>query len=319
MAAGPFEAWVKRLRPSWLKGAKGQAIMGGLARVMGDLSVAWAENAQQQHMPLLADAEALPLIGSERRLPQGPTEADADYAIRMTQAVPMWGRAGSPLGLLLALHYEGFTGAVLVQQNGCYFELADPSVLAPAQTKGNLGTRPSDGHPWWTFDADDSWCSRFAIVFPAGVGIFTKIGIATFDGTEDGTVGHPWPLVTWPAAFADATYHTLPGAPVTADGPVSVAVDETTKTAASVRMTASGSFVGTVPVLGWPDGENPFANISASDLAKCKRIVRDWKPAKAKCMGLFVLVSGRSWGWPLVAWGDVGLKWGGEVVAFSLE
>jgi hypothetical protein len=320
VAAGPFEAWVRGLRISWLKGAKGQAIAGAFARVMGDLSVAWADRAQLQHFPADCEAEALPLLGSERGLPQGPTETDADYRIRLTQAIPLWRRAGSPLGLLLALHYEGFSGAVIVQQNGCYFELTDPDPISPVQTKGDLGERPVDGHPWWTFDNDDAWCSRFAILFPAGVGIFTRVGWAVFDGTEDGATV-PWPTVTWSTTFDDATYLTLCGAPVTADGPVSVAVDASSKTAASVQVAASGSFVGTVPVIAWPAGENPFAWASSADLAKLARIVKAWKPAKAKCMGAFVLVAGEMWDWPVGTWDEPGGIWGppGEVVIFTLE
>lgn len=42
------------------------------------------------------------------------------------------------------------------------------------------------------------------------------------------------------------------------------------------------------------------------------KIVRDWKPAKARYMGAKVVVSGAVWGWPIgITWGQVGLTWGG--------
>jgi hypothetical protein len=49
-----------------------------------------------------------------------------------------------------------------------------------------------------------------------------------------------------------------------------------------------------------------------SDLAdELNRIVRLWKPAKARFMGTYVVVTAPVWGWPpSTKWGDPGLKWG---------
>lgn len=45
--------------------------------------------------------------------------------------------------------------------------------------------------------------------------------------------------------------------------------------------------------------------------------VRLWKPAKARFMGTWVVVSGPTWGWPIgVAWGDLGRDWGGGVTRY---
>jgi len=45
--------------------------------------------------------------------------------------------------------------------------------------------------------------------------------------------------------------------------------------------------------------------------------VRQWKPAKARFMGTFVLETGVAWGWPPdLDWGDAGLDWGESVVRF---
>lgn len=45
--------------------------------------------------------------------------------------------------------------------------------------------------------------------------------------------------------------------------------------------------------------------------------VRLWKPAKARFMGTWVIVSGPTWGWPIgVEWGDPGRVWGGGVTRY---
>lgn len=44
--------------------------------------------------------------------------------------------------------------------------------------------------------------------------------------------------------------------------------------------------------------------------AALNQIVRLWKPAKARFMGTWVIVSGPVWGWPIgAAWGDLGRVW----------
>lgn len=43
------------------------------------------------------------------------------------------------------------------------------------------------------------------------------------------------------------------------------------------------------------------------------RLVAAWKPAKARFMGTWIVLSGAIWGWPVGArWGDVGRTWGGS-------
>lgn len=331
MAAGPFEKWVKGLRISWLKGAKAQAIMGGFVRVMGDLSAAYAERAQEQHFPLLCEDEALPLIGSERTIPQGQSETNANFKQRVMNAIPQRQRTETPLGLLTALHYGGFPGAVLVQQNGRAYQLDDPDepyAINPTQTIAALGGNPNlsgaaAGHAWWTFDDDVDWCSRFAVLFD-GVNdrAFRELALVTFDGTEDGSVAHPWPRAEWSEPFIDTTYITVPGPPVTSSGPVSVwCVSDATKTVTSITVEASGPFVGTVPVLAWPVGANPFAWLSAAKLARLRNIILDWKPARTKCMGIYALISGELWDWPVGTWDEAGGVWGppSEVVVFASE
>ena len=316
MAMGNFERFTRALRPSWLKGPKGKAIMGSFARVLGDLSVAWADFAQQQHHPQLALSEALPLIGSERLLPQGPHETDASYAIRLTGAVQAWQRAGTPLGLLSALHWGGFPNAVIVQQNGLGFSFSSPppagvdplslfvvtplsTLIAPLHSDKNLARSIPAGNSWWTFDSNTDLCSRFWILFPTVADAFVTWGTATFTGVEDG-INVPWPTATWNNPFSDTTYSISPGCPeIDSNGIVAVNADASTKTKTGVQIVSSAPFVGTVRVLAYAAGTNPFCSPSSAALTRLRNIVKLWRPAKATCVGAYVLVRGSFMGWPV--------------------
>jgi hypothetical protein len=81
---------------------------------------------------------------------------------------------------------------------------------------------------------------------------------------------------------------------------------------------------------GWTFGADPaaiwnqFGIIFGADISDLTvgsqkallidEIVKQWKPAKAKFMGTWVVVSGSIWGWPFgVEWGDPSRNWGGVV------
>ncbi len=310
-SAGPFERWVTKLRVSWM-GDKAKAIFGGWAAAMADKTRMWAIQVLYEHLPEYASNDSLPLIGSGRGLPQGRSETFSAFATRLTQAIPQWRRAGSPLGLLYALHVAGFDGAVLVQQNGVGYSLSTPvnetSPVMVTTTLSALDVALHSDHdlsrsipavtPWWTFDSDTDFCSRFAILFPDTLpGAFVTYGVATFTGAEDGSTT-PWPTVTWNNPFPDMTYVAIPGA-VYSTSPAAVSVDPSTKTKTTVQVAASGPFVGTVEVLAWQTGSNPFADLHPADLARLQTIVRAWKPSKATCRGVYALVLGHFIGWPV--------------------
>jgi len=72
---------------------------------------------------------------------------------------------------------------------------------------------------------------------------------------------------------------------------------------------------------------NQFGLVFGSDVSglsdgtalasKLNATVRLWKPAKARYMGAWVIVSGPTWGWPIgITWGGGGLTWGGGVTRF---
>jgi hypothetical protein len=323
--AGVFETWATRLRLAW-NGVKAQAIMGGFAAVF-DKSLVWADAAVKMRMPGKAsDLAALPLIGSGRLLPQGPTELDADYALRLQYWREQWKFAGTPLGVLLALHFAGFDGLYIVQQNGLAYTLTgtlptiganwDPTAnlsittcltLATTQTSNvAVGHSVPAGVPWFKFDDDTDWCSRFAILIPGETYSAEAYGTATFTGAENGG-SVPWPTATFSPAWSQSftSYRVLVGIPTITDslGPVAVWADGNSKTNTGVRIGASAPFGGTVDV-------KAYLSLDANAVALMQSIVSLWRPRKAKCMGIYRLDYGECWDWPPTkTWDTQGSTW----------
>jgi hypothetical protein len=74
---------------------------------------------------------------------------------------------------------------------------------------------------------------------------------------------------------------------------------------------------------GGPETWNQFGLLFGADYApltvgsqaalQLDAIIRAWKPAKARYMGCWVVLSGSIWGWPFgVTWGAGGRTWGGS-------
>lgn len=232
-----YETWGQQLRLPWI-GAKGREILGGFIRVLGDWAIDWGTQSALEHLPEFASAASNALTASERQIVPGPTETAASLARRLARAVRQWQYAGTPLGLLLALFYAEFTGAVLVQQNGRGHSLSGaPDLDDPtaAHVVTTLAANPmlSPPHAWWTFDGDDSYCSRFAVLFPS----------------------------------------TAPD-----------------------------------PQLG-----------VAANLARIQRVIRLWRPAKAKCVGIYHCGAGKFVGWPVRQANDGGTVGPSTVTFYAAE
>jgi hypothetical protein len=324
-----FERWVTSLAAA--QGVVRRRLLGGFAAVLGDKSKEWATQADLEHLPAYASDSSIALIASERQLDTLINEAPSSIAAR----APFWLQLarfyGTGLGILLGLHYTGFDGATLVQQNGRALSLAlplppfvlgqawDPTpnlvvtscppLALPLTSSVTPGRVIPAGTPWFMFDSDTDFCSRFAVIFGGLPESLTTVGVATFTGTDTATA-------TWNHIFPDTTYHMLAGAPLIGDdvGAVFVGADATTKTLSSVQVQASAAFTGTVTVLAWQNGAFPFADIHPSDLRRLRDVILKWKPAKATCVSISAVISGRLWGFPLdVKWGDGG-TWGGTTV-----
>jgi hypothetical protein len=324
-----FERWITNLDAA--QGLVRGRLLGGFAAVAGDKSKEWTTQADLEHLPAYASNASIALIASERQLDTIVNEAPSSIAER----APFWLQLarfyGSGLGILLGLHYSGFDGATLVQQNGRMLSLAlplppfvlgqawDPTpnlivtpcapLAVPLTSSVTPGRVIPAGTPWFAFDSDTDFCSRFAVIFTGFPEAFTTGGVATFASSDTATA-------TWNHLFPDTTYHVQVGVPVISDGSggVSVAADSTTKTISGVQIVASAAFTGTVPVLAWQNGANPFLDLHPQDAKRLRDTILKWKPAKATVVSISAVVSGRLWGFPVtVAWGDGGV-WGGSTL-----
>lgn len=71
-----------------------------------------ARRAVRTRYPDFALDGALPIIGADRLLPQGPTESNQDFATRLKRAFALWYFGGTPTGVVQAFLQAGF-GSVL--------------------------------------------------------------------------------------------------------------------------------------------------------------------------------------------------------------
>lgn len=326
-----YEAWVTGFKA--VQGLVRKRIFGAFASVLGDKSVVWMTQANLEHLPSFASDQSVALIASERQMDIASGEAASSIAARAPYWLQLARFSGSGLGVLLGLHFSGFDGAVLVQQNGIALTLTLPlpsfvlgqawdptpnlvktacSQLAVAltssvtpPTSNSLGRKIPAGNSWWMFDNNTDLCSRFAVLFPGPTfpSAFMTSGVATFTGIEDGSLAHPWPTVTWNNAFADTTYKVQTGAITITDGggPVVVVADTRTKTTAGVQIASDASFVGTVDVFAWQAGANPYADPHSADLSRMQSAIKKWRPAKSFCVGIYVVTQGKMFGWPVQA------------------
>ncbi len=161
----------------------------------------------------------------------------------------------------------------------------------------NLARSIPAGTPWWTFDSDTDFCSRFAVLFPGPIfpSSFTTWATATFTGAED-TVA-----VSWNNPFTDTTYKVMCGAANITDGgpPVVVDVDGTTQTTTGITVRTSSRFTGTVDLVAYQVGAVPFADLHLSDLARLRSVIGKWRPAKATCVGAYAVAQGKFSAWPV--------------------
>lgn len=196
------QTWARQLRLAF-NGTKGNAILSSFAALLIDKAIDWGTAAVTMRFPLQADGTptdpaALAMLAHERQLEQGPAETDADFAARLEDFSAQWALAGTPLGMLVQLHYAGLGGGVLIQQNGLAHHVDTPSLadIDPAAIKSGPPSwyhrdvlpnanphipASTDGRPaiaantipWAAFAADpmdadgNQYNSRFLLLYPS--------------------------------------------------------------------------------------------------------------------------------------------------------
>ncbi len=158
---------IKDLCPPWLSKGTYEKYMYNFG-LSEDVLLEKMDQASRAHMPGQGTVTALPYIGLDRVMPQGPFEADADYARRLQKSLETWQRAGSrravmSQALTYIADYEIETGAlrpraasVSVSNGGTwatwdtYYNTSDIT-KAPAHTRVTLQNWDWDGNltKWW--------------------------------------------------------------------------------------------------------------------------------------------------------------------------
>jgi hypothetical protein len=330
MSSSLYESWITRLKVSWM-GQNAQRIFGGFAASLGDKSYDWAMQGLLEHLPQYAsDPASITLEASERQLDTYPGEPASAVAARAPYWLIINKFRGRGLGILLGLHFSGFDGAILIQQNGRALSLSLPlppfsgnwdptpnlviqsaSAIPSGMTVTSSLTPPtisSAGRsipgttPWASFDWNTDMCSRFVILFPGRASRPATYGTATFTGVEDGGAV-PWPIASWPTPLSTVVGYDVIAGPAKVTGtnfPLVVSADATSKTSTGVRVMSSYPFTGSVDVKA----------IAGVDTAAMKKVVQKWKNAKSTCVGVFELRSSAGCcGWPVQTFGS-GMKSG---------
>lgn len=313
MASSLYEAWVTRLRVSWM-GKNARRIFGGFAKVLGDLSYDYAMQGTLEHLPAFASQKSVGLISSERQLETALGEATASIAAREPYAAALHRYDGSPLRLLLGLHFAGLDGAVVVQQNGRQFSLTlplpafsdgwDPKPNLVASDTAALTSplsSPTPGHPaipvgtpWFALDNNPDLANRFAIIFPTWP--FAALGFAFFNNSDSA-------VVTWPVPFGSTTYKVIYGVPT---DEVVLSNDATAQTKTGTILRATAPWTGIVWCIGFAAGINPFSTFSAESIGLLMQVINLCRPEKSYCSGVYAIVSGEMWDYP------TGLTWDGD-------
>jgi hypothetical protein len=322
MARTTFKDWYRALPVPWLvSGVNGQAEGSSWPAVV-DQQTVLLDAARKVAYPDYAPADALPNLGGDRKLVQGPAESDASFRIRLKGVWDDWARAGTWLELLVQLYWGGYSGAVIVQQNGLasyltgaptagvdptalYAEVATSSLSVALTSNVNpptvtaAGRSIPSGNAWWQFAesrsanpnvSDTDYCNRFAVLFPGPLpSQFMTIGTATFTASDTATV-------TWNNAFPTTGYHVQPGAVIVTDGGGPVMVTADTLTLTGCTASASSAFTGTCTFLAWQDGANPYADLHPADLSKLQFTIATWRP-NALCVGVYAVAQGTMFGW----------------------
>lgn len=154
--------------PAWLGGPNGLAYALALGTLKDQLATRAGYGAQVG-LPLVAPPDALPAINFERQIGRGPGTTDAQYAAALADAWNAWPKAGTPLGILLAIEilYPGVP-VYLIQQASFAFTLDIDKTLDP-YARLKIITLPAGG---WKFDNNgglpynQGFWNRFGILFP---------------------------------------------------------------------------------------------------------------------------------------------------------
>lgn len=107
---------VKALSPPWLAQGNNEKYMYNLGLAC-DALLEKQNQAMRAHMPTLCTPSALPYIGRDRVMSQGPFESTDSFALRLQAAFDTWQRAGTRRAVMSqsSIYVSGFEVVVATQ------------------------------------------------------------------------------------------------------------------------------------------------------------------------------------------------------------
>lgn len=121
-----YTQWMLSLPIRWLTGNPVAAAYTQVFGTVTDNQCLRLNEAVKQGIVSVASDDALPYIAQERGLIQGPTETIDEFRARLLDVWRVWPFAGTAVGELLQLYYQGYTDGYLIQSNGLMQYLNNP-------------------------------------------------------------------------------------------------------------------------------------------------------------------------------------------------
>ncbi len=185
-----FRSLRRSLAPRWLTDGEGE--LAGLSLdAMKDAVAERLYEALQARLPSLAPADALALMGRDRRIVRGIFDTDAGYGARLIPWLDEWKSAGSPFALLrqLAAYCGPLPSFRTVDNRGNWHSRAVGGAETMLLKQGNWDW---DGHP-------EKWSRFWVIIYPRG--LWTSGPISWGAGGTWGAAGGVWGCDITPEQF----------------------------------------------------------------------------------------------------------------------
>lgn len=306
---------VKQYSPPWLANGFGERFLYNLGLGM-DALLEKMNQAMRARMPTLCDASALPLIGSDRLIAQGPNEPTANYRVRLQKAFDSWQQSGTRRSVLQqVLAYVSNPANV----PGSYMPSA--AIVSVAKTVAGVGSEASwDTYYYgddtskppshrrvvpcnWNWDNVSNWWNSFLILYFPIILSSTTGTTATF--VASGTGGHT--LVTGLTGMTAASvgqFLQVTGAASSANNGIFQVTQYVSSTQVWIANSAAvlpdanngsihwtlGSFPAIAPQLAWDSPGLTWAsdnstsqawdvNVSPQYVQALQGLLRTWKSA----------------------------------------
>lgn len=313
---------IKQMSPPWLSQGVAEKILYAIG-LSADAVAEKMNEAARARMPgtsiidgtPLAPPSALPLIGADRVMGQGPNESNADFAIRLQKAFDTWQRAGSSRSILQQV--LGYVATPANVQSGqvpigaivgssstgtyahwdVFYNTSDTSKPPHHQRIGDGGLVVSN----WNWDGTYTWWQSFLVLyFPIVLSTTTGTtasitsfsgGFATLSGITGVTTSSVGQFVVVSGASSSANNGTFQIAQYLS--PTAVLIANSSAVTPDANNGAITWTIGSYPAVGpqaawgtpgrtWGQSGSAWGvSVSSAYIAGLRSLVRLWKTANS--------------------------------------